>query len=424
MSADPVKSEPEPLKIGDFARHAGLDGGPRVREVYLDNNATTPVDETVVEAMVAALRDGWGNPSSTHRPGEAAAALVETARGRVARLLGACSPEEVVFTSGGTESINAALFATLAGGTPRGTVLTGATEHAAVLRPLEHHAARGLAVERIGVDRDGRLDLAALHARLDALASDCRLVTVQWANNETGALLEDQELEALANRCRGYEVPLHIDAVQIPGKLPMRVHELGIDLLSISAHKFHGPKGAGALYARRGVLDRTGGAAHVAGGTQELDRRGGTQNVPGIVGMGVAADLARDHAGDPATRARVRGLRDHLEERLRAEIPGVGIHASGTPRLDNTTSAHLPGADGELLLASLAAAGLAVSGGAACSARRRGPSPVLLAMGLAEEEARRTIRFSLSRRTTRSDVEAALHCLREVRADLEVLGAG
>jgi cysteine desulfurase len=395
------------------------------REVYLDNNATTPVSEAVVAAVVSALRDDWGNPSSTHGPGETAAALVETARARVARLLGARSPEEVVFTSGGTESINTALFATLGGGQPRGTVLTGAAEHAAVLRPLEHHAARGLAVERVAVDPEGRVDLDALHGRLEELGPECRLVTVQWANNETGALLTEDALAELAAHCRSEGVPLHVDAVQIPGKLPMRVAELGLDLVSISAHKFHGPKGAGALFVRRGSLERAEVPGPlVAGGSQELDRRGGTQNVPGIVGMGVAADLAREHAADPAARAAVRELRDHLESGLRGAIPGVRIHAAGGPRLDNTTSAHLPGPDGELLLQALAAAGLAVSGGAACSARRRGPSPVLLAMGLPAEEASRTVRFSLSRGTTREDVEEALGRLQEVRADLEVLGTG
>ena len=386
--------------------------------IYLDNNATTRVDERVIEAVVDAMRHAWGNPSSLHGFGEVSSTRVEDARGRVARLLGAGSPDEILFTSGGTESINTALFAALSGGSG-GSCLTSATEHAVVGRPLDRLSASGVRIVVADVDADGRIDVAAF---VDRIPSDCRLVTIHWANNETGAVLEDDEVARIAERCRSLGVLFHLDAVQIPGKRPIAMRELGVDLASISAHKFHGPKGVGALFVRTGAFD---GAfpALFAGGSQERDRRAGTHNVPGIVGLGRAADLARAHVDDPAACATVRGLRDALEEGLLAAISGASVHAALGARLDNTSSVHIPDVDGELLLASLAAVGIAVSGGAACSAATRGPSPVLLAMGLGEDVALETVRFSLSRFTTDQDVHTAVKRVSDVVTELRDLEA-
>ncbi len=390
--------------------------------IYLDNNATTRVDERVIEAVVDAMRRGFGNPSSLHGYGEEAARLVEEARARAQRLFGARSPGEVLFTSGGTESLNTALHATL-GAYTDGSCVTSATEHAAVARPLAAHAARGIRVDVVPVDRGGRLDIDAL---IERIGDGCRLVTLHWANNETGALLDDESIARIATRAHACGVPFHLDAVQIPGKRPMALDELGVDLASISAHKFHGPKGVGALYIRRGTFEQDAFPALFTGGSQEGERRAGTHNVPGIVGLGHAAALALEHVADPAPssgRAAVRARRDALERELLARIPGTSVHAADGLRLDNTSSLHIPNIDGELLLASLAAAGVAVSSGAACSAAKRGPSAVLLAMGLGEEVASETIRLSLSRFTTDAEVAEAAKRISEVALELRGLEA-
>jgi cysteine desulfurase len=251
-------------------------------------------------------------------------------------------------------------------------------------------------------------------------------VTVHWANNETGVRLLDDELRALVAACRERAIPVHLDAVQAPGKLAVDVAELGVDLLSLSAHKFHGPKGAGALYVRGGSRDGDDArsfAGLILGGAQEDERRAGTPNVPGLVGMGRAAELAREHVADPAACERVRELRDRLEAGLLERVPAARVNGARAPRLANTTNVRFPDLDGELLLMTLAAEGLAVSGGAACSARRRAPSHVLLAMGLCAADASRSIRLSLSRRTTAEEVETALELVPRVVAELRALEA-
>ena len=387
--------------------------------IYLDNNATTQVDERVLEAMLPALEGLYGNPSSVHGPGEEAAGAVEGARGAVARLLGARSPEQVVFTSGGTESIHTAHFDAL-DEEPRGTVLTTATEHSAVASSLERYEPRGTQVEQATVDAEGRVQVDELVARVERLGEACRLVTLHLANNETGVRLTDEELARLAATCRAAGVPLHLDAVQAPGKLALRVDELGVDYVSISGHKFHGPKGIGALYVRRGT---DGFRPLLPGGGQEADRRGGTHNVPGILGIGRAAELAREHVEDPAGPARVRALRDRLEAGLLERVPRVRVHGGRSPRLDNTTNLGFDGLDGEVLRMSLAAEGLAISGGSACSAHRRAPSHVLLAMGLDPAAATSAIRFSLSRRTRDEEIEATLDLVPRVVADCRALEA-
>jgi cysteine desulfurase len=389
------------------------------RGIYLDNNATTPVDPQVVEVVAEALARDFGNPASLHRFGEAARERLEAARVSVARLLGARSSAEVLFTSGGTESIHTALHSALAA-RERGTVLTSATEHAAVLRPLDRWRERGSSVETVAVLPTGRIDVEHLLGRIDELAGELALVTLHWANNETGALLEGAEIERIAAAAHEHGTLVHLDAVQCPGKVPIDVEHLGVDLASLSGHKFHGPKGTGALYVRTAAAGRF--QPLFIGGAQEGDRRAGTANVPGIVGLARAAELAREHVDDAAARARVRGLRDHLERELTRRIPGTRVQASGAPRLDNTASVTFPEVDGELFLMTLAADGVAVSSGAACSSEKRGPSHVLLAMGLSPEEAGRTLRFSLSRLTTADEVDAAVERTERAFGELSALG--
>lgn len=391
--------------------------------IYLDNNATTPADERVVEALVDALRTGWGNPSSAHGFGERAAAAVAEARASVARLVGARSPREIVFTASGTEASNAAIHAALADPDRVGArrlVLTSPIEHASVRRPLEAWARRGFRIETAGLDADGRIDAADVLGRLAARGGELALVSLMVANNETGAILTEEELAAIGHACRSHGVPFHVDAVQAPGKLPLDLPRLGVDLASLAAHKFHGPQGVGALYVGAAFERERPLSPLLLGGSQERDRRAGTLNVAGIAGMGKAAELAREHVaqGGPAA---VAALRERLEAGLAELCPEVAIHGRGAPRLPNTTSARFPRADGEILVGLLAERGLAVSTGAACSAERRAPSPVLLALGLTPAEASATLRFSLSRRTSAAEVDAALAILAESLAELAAL---
>jgi cysteine desulfurase len=389
--------------------------------IYLDNNATTAVDERVLEAMLVPLREAYGNPSSAHQFGEDAARLLEHARASVARLAGARSPAEIVFTSGGTESINTAFQAVL-GKTTRGLALTGPTEHSAVLRALEGWHELGIELQLLQVGPDGRIRVEEVLDRIAALGSDLALLSLHWANNETGVTWPRQELVAIAEACRAQEVRFHLDAVQIAGKEALELDGLGVDLASLSAHKFHGPKGAGALYVRSGRLPDPFSRL-IAGGPQERERRAGTQNVPGIVGLGRAAELAAEHVADEAARLHVRELRDRLEHGLLEAVPRSRVNGAGAPRLDNTTNLLLPDVDGELLLMSLAAEGLAISTGSACSAETRAPSHVLQAMGLTDGEAASSIRLSLSRMTTAAEVEQALSVIPRVVAELRALEA-
>lgn len=336
--------------------------------VYLDANATTPLDPAVLAEMTPALTGLFANPSSVHKPGQQARALVDTARERCARAVG-CAPKEITFTSGGTEADALAILGTR----PRRLVTT-AVEHPAVL------GACALAPEcvRVPVLPSGELDLDALRRALPG-ASLCSVMAV---NNETGVVFPLREIAAL---CREAGVPLHVDAVQAAGKVPL---DFPWDLLSISAHKIQGPKGAGLL-AVRGALKLS---ALQAGGHQERGRRGGTENVGGIVGLGAA--LERAAAAQPALERKLRGLRDRLEAAAR-EIPGARIAGLGTSRVCNTLNVAFPGCDGETLLAALDLHDIAVSTGSACSSGSLEPSPVLLAMGYSRELARGALRFSL-----------------------------
>jgi len=357
--------------------------------IYLDANATTPLHPRVLQAMMPALESVFANPSSVHKPGQDARALVDRAREQCAAALG-CDEREIVFTSGGTESDLLAVR----GIAPEGSrVVISSVEHPAVFGACE-----GRDVVRIGVDGDGSLDLAALGRALPGAA----LCSVMTANNETGVL---SPLEEVARLCRKNGVPLHTDAVQAAGKMQLPLERA--DLLSLSAHKIGGPKGAGLLWVRKGLAVR----ALQAGGHQERGRRGGTENVAGIVGLGEALSLAA--AALPQEATRLAALRDRLQAAAEA-IPGSRVAGRNAPRACNTLNVAFEGCDGETLLTALDLAGVAVSTGSACSSGTLEPSPVLLAMGYPPALARSAIRFSLWRGTTPAQIDEVCRVLPEV----------
>jgi len=369
--------------------------------IYLDHNATTCPDPEVVAAVTRCLEATWGNPSSLHAGGQAARAVLQRARTEAARLIGA-HPQEIVFTSGGTEADNQVLLGLpAAAGGPR-HVVTTAIEHQAVLRPCEVLEAAGWRVTRVAPDRCGRVEAAAVVA---ALEPDTALVSVMLANNETGVLQPVREIAA-AVRPRG--IPVHTDAVQALGRVPVVVADLGVDFLSASAHKLHGPKGVGFLYVRKGRE----WPALLNGGHQESNRRAGTENLPGIAGLGTACGLAS--ARLDVDRRAMGTLRDRFEQGLRLVCPGVCIHGEGVERLPNTTYASFPGIDAVALTMNLDVLGIAVSTGSACTASQRTPPHVLTAMGARPELALSAVRFSLGRGTTTHDIDATLHALADV----------
>lgn len=368
------------------------------RRVYLDHNATTPVDPRVLEAMLPFLREEYGNPSSLHWLGQRARAAVEEARARVAGLVGA-DPAEVVFTASGSESDNTALRGAPAKGPRTGVVVT-TIEHHAVLNTARAMRDEGRPVGIARVGEGGVVDLDDLAARVDDATA---VVSVMLANNETGVVQPVADAARIA-RARGALV--HCDAVQAAGRIPVDVKALGVDLLTLSAHKIHGPKGVGCLWVRRG----TPLAPLVRGGAQERHRRAGTENVAGIVGFGAAAALAQ--AGPGTEAPRVAALRDRLEERLLA-IPGALRNGEG-PRLPNTTNVAFEGVEAEALLIALDLEGVAASAGAACAAGGIEPSHVLRAMGLPPERVQCALRFSLGRTTTPDDVDRAAEVVADV----------
>jgi cysteine desulfurase len=363
--------------------------------IYLDNNATTPIDPAVLEAVATSLRDVYGNASSIHKEGQTARRGIEDARESVARLI-AAEARDVIFTSGGTESNNAAIFGA-AGQDGRHHIVTTAIEHPSVLEPVAELERRGHAVTIVPPSRSGIVDADAVVA---ALRPETRLVTMMLANNETGVI---QPVAEVARVCRERSIHLHCDAVQGAGKIPIDMTALGVDTLALSAHKLHAPKGVGALYVRRGLsLDR-----HILGGAQERRRRAGTENVPLAVAFGVAAEIAREHNGVGATR-------DALESALRETGFSIVINGADAPRIPNTSSVTFRGADAEGIVIGLDLSGVAVSTGSACSSGRVEPSHVLVAMGLTPDEARSTIRFSLSRFSTIAEIEQTVALLREI----------
>ena len=366
--------------------------------IYLDNNATTRPHERVIAAVSRMLSEEWANPSSGHRFGAQAAALVEDARANVAALIGA-RDSEIVFTSGGTEADNAALRGVLAAQPGKRHLIVSAVEHHAVLETAERLEHEGTRVTRIGVDHDGRINLAAL---ADAIRDDTALISVMLANNETGVIHPLQEICALAQP-RG--VPVHTDAVNALGKIPVNIEALGVSLLSLSGHKIYGPKGVGALYIRRGTAFQ----ACQTGGSQERQRRGGTLNAPGIVGLGVACQILREEAADFCPR--IAALRQRLEAEIRRRFPRAKIIGAGAERLPNTTLVCFAGLSSEPLLILLSEAGVCASGGAACASGSLEPSHVLKAMGIAPEVAQGEVRFSLGRFNTDVDIDRLLAVL-------------
>ena len=365
--------------------------------IYLDYNATTPVAPEVIDAMLPALRCLWGNPSSDHVYGRRAAEAIDLARSQVASLLG-CHADEVVFTSGGTESNNAAIVAVAEALAGRGRhVVTSAIEHPAVEEPCAYLERRAWQGSRVGVNRDGRVDPAAVAA---LLTNETVLVTIMHANNETGVVQPLGEI-AVAARARG--AVFHTDAAQSVGKLPVRVDDLGVDLLTVAGHKLYAPKGVGALYIRRGTP--FGRFVHGAG--HEAGRRAGTENTAQIVGLGAACALAEREMDDRVTH--MRAMRDRLAVALRDKLPNLVVHGAQAERLPNTLSVALPGVDANHLLARLA--GVALAAGAACHAGKSEPSSVLRAMGVPDELAVCTLRLTVGRPTTPEEIDAAAEAI-------------
>jgi cysteine desulfurase len=394
-----VRTPPQsgPRRLGHLIDYHYMKG------IYLDYNATTPVLPEVAAAMMPFLCEEYGNASSIHRWGQRARAAVEQARESVALLLGG-RPSEVVFTSGGTESDNLAIF-----GAPRGHVVTSAIEHHAVLNACEALERDGIAVTYVPVGRSGVVDPAVVAS---ALRDDTALISVMLANNETGAI---QPIEEIARLGRERGILVHTDAVQAAGKLPIDARALGVDLLSISGHKIYAPKGVGALWVRKGVRVRP----QMYGGRHERERRAGTENVPGIVAMGLAADIARRELA--AESARIAGLRDRLEHGIFARVPDVSVNGDIAHRVPNTTNLTFDGIEGEALVIALDLQGISGSTGAACSSGAIEPSHVLTAMGLPPESARATLRISLGKQNTEADVDRVLEVLPGVVARLRAL---
>jgi cysteine desulfurase len=367
-----------------------------MQRFYFDHNATTPVDPQVLEAMLPYYSDGFGNASSIHSFGQRARAAVEHAREQVAALLGA-RPAEIVFTSGGTESDNLAIFGVVAAAEGANKhVITTAIEHHAVLNACQALEARGIAVTYVPVSREGVVDPEDVSR---ALRPETVLISVMAANNELGTI---QPIEEIGRIAAAADVYFHTDAVQAAGKLPIDVNRLGADLLAISGHKIYAAKGVGVLYVR----PSTHLEPILYGGHHERDRRPGTENVPGIVGLGKAAELARANLAVEAER--LAALRDRLEQRLLAAVPHVRVNGAAAPRVPGTTNITFSFAEGESLVIALDLKGLACSTGAACSSGAVEPSHVLTAIGLPPEEARASLRFSLGRANTEEEVDAAV----------------
>ena len=377
--------------------------------IYLDNNATTQLDPAVIEEMLPFLTKCYGNPSSGYRFAATARKAISLARERLAALLG-CEPLEIVFTSGGTESNNAVINSALqpetggksATGAIRGGehVVTSSVEHSAVLRPCQDLAKRGCGVTFLSVDRHGNLDLAELEA---AIRPGTALVSIMWANNETGVVFP---IEKIAEICREKGVLLHTDAVQVTGKIPMRLRDSPINFLSLSAHKFHGPKGVGALYIRR----QTHFSPLIAGGGQEDGRRGGTENVASIVGLGKAAELALKYQG----KCNIRSMRDRFEKSVLEAVKGASVNGANAARLPNTSSLSFEDIESPSALLLLDRQGICCSAGSACRTGSQEASHVLRAMNPSADGARRSLRFSIGRFNTEAQIDRAIEVVPKV----------
>ena len=366
------------------------------RTVYLDNNATTMVAPEVLDAMLPFLKERYGNPSSMHDFGGSVAKDVARARSQVARFIGADNDYEIVFTGTGTESDNMAVQGCIAYYRDRRHIITSRVEHPAILSLCKKLEKDGYRVTYIPVDNAGNLDLELLKASVD---DDTAVVSIMYANNETGVIFPVEEIGAFL---RERDVPFHVDAVQAAGKIPIDVNRINCDLLTVSGHKFHAPKGIGVLYMRRGTRLRP----IVFGGHQEKSRRPGTENVPGIIGIGAAAELALKHL--PEYDTRVRKLRDRLEKGMLEKFNNASLNGNPAKRVPNTTNIGFGYIEGEAILLYLDEQGIAASSGSACSSGSLEPSHVLRAMGVPFTSAHGSTRFSLSRYTTDADIDHAL----------------
>jgi cysteine desulfurase len=388
--------------------------------IYLDNNATTQLDPAVIEEMLPFLTKYYGNPSSGYGFAATARKALDLARERLAGLLG-CEPTEIIFTSGGTESNNAVINSALqvdargefATGRIRsgGHVVASAVEHSAVLRPCQDLAKRGCDVTFLGVDRHGNLDLGELEA---AIRPETALVSIMWANNETGVIFP---IEKIAEICRRKGALFHTDAVQATGKIPMRLRDMAINFLSLSAHKFHGPKGVGALYVDR----RTRFNPLIAGGGQENGRRGGTENVASIVGLGKAAELALKYLAEG--KCNIRYMRDQFEKSVLEAVSGASVNGADAHRLPNTSSFSFEAIESPAALLLLDRQHICCAAGSACRTGSQEASHVLRAMNPTGDDARRSLRFSLGRFNTDAQIDHAIEVVPKVIEKLRQAGA-
>ncbi|MEA5582791.1 cysteine desulfurase NifS [Nodularia harveyana UHCC-0300] len=366
--------------------------------IYLDNNATTKVDPEVLETMLPYLRDYYGNPSSMHTFGGQLGKAVKTARQQLAALIGA-DESEIVYTSCGTEGDNAAIRAALLAQPEKRHIITTQVEHPAVLNVCKQLETQGYTVTYLSVNRQGQLDLAELEA---SLTGNTALVTIMYANNETGTIFP---IEQIGLRVKEYGAIFHVDAVQAVGKIPLNMKTSTVDMLTLSGHKIHAPKGIGALYVRRGVRFRP----LLIGGHQERGRRAGTENVPGIIALGKAAELELLHLEEATTRERK--LRDRLEQTLLAKIANCEVNGDPTQRLPNTTNIGFKYIEGEAILLSLNKYGICASSGSACTSGSLEPSHVLRSMGLPYTTLHGSIRFSLCRYTTEAEIDQVIEVM-------------
>ena len=380
-----------------------------MKVIYVDNNATTMVAPEVLDAMMPYFSTDYGNPSSMHSFGGNVAGAIETARENVANLIDA-APEEIVFTSCGTESDGTAIRAAIESNPDKKHLVTSRVEHPAIKNLYESLSKKGYRATFVPVDHSGRLDIDYLY---DSLSDDTAIVSLMWGNNETGVIFP---IEEIAEEVKSRGILFHTDAVQAVGKIPINISETGVDMLSLSGHKFHAPKGIGALYIRKG----TRFAPFMIGGHQEKGRRGGTENTASIIGLGKAAELAAAHLADNGYD-RISRLRDKLEQTLLAKVPNAMINGDPTNRLPNTTSVAFEYVEGEAILLMMNEYGICASSGSACTSGSLEPSHVLRAMGVPFTAAHGSIRFSLSRYNTEEEIEVILEKLPPVITRLREL---
>lgn len=375
-----------------------------MREIYLDNNATTRPLDSVVDEVAARMREGFGNPSSVHGRGAAARMALTRARNCVATLIGA-KPQEIIFTSGGTEANNMALRCVLDDDRPR-RLITTTVEHSSILKTAAWLESRGVAVAYLPVDKQGQVSPDALRA---ALREPAGLVSIQWANSETGVLQPIAECGAI---CRQAGVAFHTDAAQAVGRLPIAVADLPVDMLSFTGHKLHGPQGTGVLWAREPAQV----SPLVHGGDQEGGRRAGTENLPGWTGLAAAADARKVNLREAVEQ--MRSLRDRFERSLLEHIPGLAVNGHSEYRVCNTSNLRFPRIDGQALVAQLDREGILCSQTSACTSHRPEPSYVLLAMGLSEDEAYASVRFSFSVLNTKDEIDRAVEVVSQLHKRL------